>query len=232
VTVRLASIVLPVCNQADHIGSVLDEYVAVLSRLDFPYELLPVVNGPRRDASLEICKALEVRLPVIRTICIDEGGWGRAVRAGLASARGDLLCYSNSARTTGKDLLLVLIYASIHAEAVVKANRRIRENWRRRLGSLLYNLECRALFDLPYWDINGTPKAFHRSLTRLMTLTRDDDLIDLEFNVICRQEGYPVIETPIFSTTRHSGGSTTGLRSAFRLYRGAFQLRAQLNAIR
>jgi hypothetical protein len=115
---------------------------------------------------------------------------------------------------------------------VVKANRRIRENWRRRLGSLLYNLECRALFDLPYWDINGTPKAFHRNLTRLMNLTRDDDLIDLEFNVICRQEGYPVIETPIFSTTRHSGGSTTGLKSAFRLYRGAFQLRDQLNAIR
>ena len=229
-TARLASIVLPVCNQADHIGSVLEEYVSALSRLDFEYELLPVVNGPRRDASLEVCEALQSRFPAIRTICIEQGGWGRAVRAGLARARGDLLCYSNSARTTGKDLLLVLIYASIHADAVVKANRRIRENWRRRLGSLLYNLECRALFDLPYWDINGTPKAFHRHLTPLLNLTRDDDLIDLEFNVICRQKGYPVIETPIFSTTRHSGGSTTNLKAAFRLYRGAFQLRDRMNA--
>ena len=66
-------------------------------------------------------------------------------------------------------------------------------------------------------------------LLRLLQLTRDDDLIDLEFNVICRQEGYPVIETPIFSTTRHSGGSTTDLRAAFRLYRGALQLRDRMN---
>ena len=216
------------CNQADHIGSVLEEYVSALSRLDFAYELLPVVNGPRHDNSLEVCRALEARVPAVRTLCIDQGGWGRAVRAGLASARGDLLCYANSARTTGKDLLLVLLYGSIHTDSVVKVTRRIRENWRRRLGSLLYNLECRALFDLPYWDINGTPKAFHRSLSRLLELTRDDDLIDLEFTVLCRQEGYPVIETPIFSTTRHSGGSTTTLRSAVRLYRGAFELRGQM----
>lgn len=228
-TTRLASVVLPVHNQADHIGAVLEEYVATLSRLDFAYELLPVVNGPRRDESLQICRQLETRFPVVRTLCIDEGGWGRAVRAGLAAARGDLLCYTNSARTTGKDLLLVLIYASIHPEAVVKANRRIRESWRRRLGSLLYNLECRALYDLPYWDINGTPKAFHRSLSSLLALTRDDDLIDLEFNVICRRHEYPVIEAPIFSTSRHSGGSTTTWRSALRLYRGAFALRHRMN---
>lgn len=229
-TVRRASVVLPVCNQADHIGRVLDEYVSVLSRLDFEYELLPVVNGPRHDRSLEICRALEARLPVVRTMVIEEGGWGRAVRAGLAAARGDLLCYANSARTTGKDLLLVLLYASIHTDSVVKANRRIREGWRRRLGSLLYNLECRALFDLPYWDINGTPKAFHRSLSPLLALTRDDDLIDLEFTVICRREGFPVIEAPIFSTTRRSGGSTTNLKSALRLYRGALQLREQMRS--
>jgi glycosyltransferase involved in cell wall biosynthesis len=229
VSVQLASVVLPVCNQGDHIGGVLAEYVDVLSRLDFPYELLPVVNGPRRDRSLEICSEAAARHAVIRPLAIDEGGWGRAVRAGLREARGDLLCYSNSARTTGKDLLLVLLYASIHTDSVVKASRRIRESWRRRLGSLIYNLECRALFDLPYWDVNGTPKAFHRSLSRLLDLTRDDDLIDLEFAVICRREGYPMIETPIFSTTRRSGGSTTNLRSAVRLYAGAMEMRARMN---
>ena len=51
---------------------------------------------------------------------------------------------------------------------VIKASRKIRENWKRRLGSLLYNLECRALFDLPYWDINGTPKVFGRHFIPLI----------------------------------------------------------------
>jgi len=223
-SVRLASIVLPVYNQADHIQSVLEGYVTALERLDFAWELLPVVNGPRRDRSLEICRAMQQQHPEIRTECIDEGGWGVAVRRGLAKANGDLLCYTNSARTTSKELVLMLLYASVHDNCVVKANRKIRENWRRRLGSLLYNLECRALFDLPYWDVNGTPKVFHRKQTALMELSRNDDLIDLEFHAICRRESYEVIEVPIFSTSRHSGRSTTNLSSAYRMYAGALRL--------
>jgi hypothetical protein len=161
---------------------------------------------------------------VIRVLCIEQGGWGRAVRAGLAEARGDLLCFTNSARTTGDDLLLALLYGATHTDTVIKAERKIREKLTRRIGSLLYNLECRALLDLPYWDINGTPKVFPRSLSRLLDLKSNDDLIDLEFNAICRSEGYRIIEVPIFSCTRRSGGSTTKLNSAVRMYLGAFRL--------
>jgi hypothetical protein len=84
------------------------------------------------------------------------------------------------------------------------------------------------LFDLPYWDVNGTPKVFHRDLSKLTELRRDDDLIDLEFNAICRAQGYPVLEVPIFSTTRRSGRSTTGIKSAWRMYAGAYRLRREL----
>ena len=56
-----------------------------------------------------------------------------------------------------------------------------------------------------------TPKVFPRSLDKLMGLTYDDDMIDAEFNVICRQEEYLMLEVPIFSTKRHGGNSTTNL---------------------
>ena len=156
------------------------------------------------------------------------GGWGRAVRHGLANAGGDLICYTNSARTTAKDLVLMMLYGSVHDDCVVKANRKIRENWKRRLGSLLYNLECRNLFDLAYWDINGTPKVFPRSFAPLMELQEDGDLIDLEFNAICRRQDYQVLEVPVFSKTRHSGRSTTNWRSAYRMYTGAYRLKQKL----
>jgi hypothetical protein len=219
-----------VYNQADHITTILTEYVQALTPLNIDFELIPVINGPRKDKSFEVCKHLESQFPSIRTLCIDGSGWGRAVRAGLAEARGDLLCYTNSARTSGKDLQLFLLYASLHTDLVIKANRKIRDNWRRRLGSLLYNLECRALFDLPYWDINGTPKVFPRTFQRLLALHSNDDLIDLEFNVVCRRESYPMIELPMFSTRRHSGSSTTGLSSAIRMYSGAFSLKRKMNS--
>jgi glycosyltransferase involved in cell wall biosynthesis len=219
---------LPVYNQADHIETVLLEYLKALERLDFPTEILPVVNGPRRDQSLAICRSLQQQYTSIRTLCIDQGGWGRAVRHGLSQAAGDLICYTNSARTTAKDLVLMLLYGSVHDDCVVKANRKIRESWRRRLGSLLYNLECRYLFDLAYWDINGTPKVFPRSFAPLMDLRENGDLIDLEFNAICRRLDCQVLEVPIFSKTRHSGRSTTNLRSAYRMYSGAFKLKRKM----
>src|ERR1041385_8442103 len=102
-SVQLASVVLPVYNQADHIASVLEEYITSLKRLDFESELLPVINGKLRDNSLAVCQSLEKKYPVIRTFAIEAGGWGRAVRYGLQNTRGDLICYTNSARTTGKD---------------------------------------------------------------------------------------------------------------------------------
>lgn len=81
------------------------------------------------------------------------------------------------------------------------------------------------LFDLAFWDINGTPKIFPRGFGQLLSLKREDDLIDLEFVVTCRRVGYPMIEVPILSARRHGGRSTTGYGTAIRLYIGAWRLR-------
>ena len=225
----LISIVLPVHNQADHLGEIVAEYEAALAKLPQPHELILVVNNSR-DNSWELCQRLAAQYPGIRAIHSEKGGWGLAVKLGLREARGEMLCYTNSARTTGPDLTLLLLYAVVWPKVVIKANRKIRESFRRRLGSLLYNLECRALFDLSVWDINGTPKVFPRSFTKLLELTRDDDLVDAEFLVRCRRANYPVLEVPIFSTRRHGGRSTTGLGSAARMYLGAWRLRRGLES--
>jgi len=219
----LASIVLPIHNQADHLRLVVEDYVAALERTRLAYELVLVPNACR-DNTPAVARTLAERHPCVRVVETERGGWGHAVRTGLAAARGDLLCYTNSARTGSEDLTLCLLYAVAHPNIVVKANRKIREHWSRRLGSLLYNLECRALFDLACWDVNGTPKVFPRSMHALLALSRDDDLIDAEFASICRREGYPMLEVPIFSTRRHGGRSTTNLTSAANMYVGAYRL--------
>ena len=205
----------------EFIAGVVQAYVQALQKIPARHEVLLIVNG--RDDSLAVCRGLEPDQPTVRVLENDRRGWGPAVRRGLAEARGDLLCYTNSARTSAEDLLLAILYAIAYPGVVVKANRRIRDSWFRRLGSLLYNLECRVLFDLASFDLNATPKVFPRTLEKLVALSRNDDVIDVEFNVICRREGYRMIEVPIFATTRHGGESTTTLWSAFRMYCGAFQ---------
>ena len=156
-TTSLISVVLPVYNQADHIELVVNEYEEVLARLPVPHELVLAVNGST-DRSLEIARGLEERLDTVRVVHSEHRGWGRAVLQGLEAADGDLLCYANLARTSPEDLTLLLLYATVQPGVVVKANRKIRDSAIRRIASLLYNLECRALFDLSYWDVNGTPR--------------------------------------------------------------------------
>ena len=221
--VDLVSIIIPVRNQSDHISAVVEEFEQALTRLPCPHELIIVVNAST-DATLDICRELEKLHAAVRAIHSYKGGWGLAVKMGLEAARGELICYTNCARTQAEDLMLLLIYALAYPNVVIKANRKIRDGWLRRLGSLLYNLECRALFDLSFWDINGTPKVFPRSFEKLMRLTQDGDLIDVELNIICRREGYPVLEVPIFSSRRHGGRSTTTIVSAWKMYAGAIRL--------
>ena len=160
----------------------------------------------------------------MRVIHTKRGGWGFAVKLGLAHASGDLLCFTNVARTTAEDLALVIRTACANPPMVVKARREVRESWKRRLGSFLYNLECRALFALPHWDVNGTPKVFPRRFEKLLHLTCDGDLLDAEFGVVVSRERYPLLEVPIHSSRRHGGKSTTNYRSAWNMYVGAYRM--------
>jgi len=224
----LISIILPVHNEGTYVRETVSKFEEALRKVPAQYEFILVTNGCSDD-SAEICAAIAAENERVRAINSERGGWGLAVRLGLSAARGDIICYTNFARTNPRDLTLLLLYSLAHPEVVIKTNRKIRDNWRRRLGSLIYNLECRALFDLSYWDINGTPKVFPRSFSKLMALKRDDDLIDAEFNAICRRENYPVLEVPVFSHRRHGGKSTTNYSSALRMYWGAYKLRREMS---
>lgn len=220
---QLISIVLPVHNQAPYIRDIVSGYAAALEDIGRPCELVLAVNASR-DESLAACEALAVVYPQVRVIHDTEPGWGRAVKAGLRAARGDLLCYTNSARTTAAELRQVLLEAIANPGIVIKATRQVRESWKRRLGSLLYNVECRVLFGFSTRDVNATPKVFPRAHAPLLMLTSDGDLLDAEFLMTCAREGYPVREIPIFATRRQGGSSTTNYKSAVGMYVGALRL--------
>lgn len=222
-TAPLISIVLPVYNEAGYLETVVGNYQQALARVPHSYEIILVPNGCT-DESPQIARSLAERDERLRVVESERGGWGLAVNLGLRATRGEILCYTNLARTSPQDLVLHLLYAIAHPSVVIKANRKIRDNWRRRFGALLYNFECRALFDLYCWDINGTPKVFPRSFDKLLALERNDDLIDAEFNMICRREGYPLLEVPTFTRGRHGGKSTTNYVSGFKMYWGAYKL--------
>jgi glycosyltransferase involved in cell wall biosynthesis len=219
---ELISIVLPVHNQAGHIGQRMQSYLEVLADLDRPVELILVTNACS-DTSPGVCRELALRDGRVIAVDSQRGGWGLAVKLGLQTARGELLAYTNTARTDGATLRQALDLAMARPDSVVKVRRQSRGLWRG-LGSTLYNWECRLLFGLHWGDVNGTPKFFPRRFSRLLALRRDDDLIDAEFSMLCRRHGYPVIELPVRWGERSGGKSTTKISSAIKMYVGAYQL--------
>jgi len=230
-TYQLISIVLPIYRQAGEIEGIVRDYERRLSELSIPHELVLVLNGPD-DGGDAICDGLAAEFASVRVMRIAGSGWGEAVREGIRDARGDLICYTNSARTDIETLMIMLDLAITLPGIVIKANRKTRDSVFRHLGSLLYNLECRSLFDLSNFDINGTPKLFPGEFQSLRSLQSRDDLIDAEFLATCRREGHLVLEVPVVLTRRRGGVSTTNVVSAARMYLGVVLLAARLRVRR
>lgn len=221
------SVILPIYNEAERIPLLVSQYSQALETLSADWELLLVVNGSRDHSYRMACEA-SAQNPNVRAFEILQGGWGRAVKLGFQQARGDYLCYTNSARTDLEDLLLALRYAAVHREVVVKATRILRDSWIRTVGSSLYNFEFRTLFRVPVWDVNGTPKVLPRctleALAPISTLA-DGDLLDAQLIARCFRSRVRILEMPVLLNERYGGKSTTNLVSAWKMYRGLLGLR-------
>ena len=223
----LLSVVLPCRNQADHIVRVLESYASPLEALDGGYELVVVPNACT-DLTPRIVAGLAENDPHLRAVPIALGGWGRAVLAGLSAARGQWLCYANSARTDPEHIPALLALVRTQGEAVAKVRRERRGAPLRELGSWLYNLEARLLFGIRVREVNGTPKVLPRTLYDRFALGSEDDLLDLELLAKAHRRNVPILEMPVEGFKRHGGRSSTGFRSAWRMYSGAIALRARL----
>jgi glycosyltransferase involved in cell wall biosynthesis len=217
---KLLSIVLPCRNQGDHIHRVIEAYLEPLTNLDIPFELVVVPNAST-DRTEDEVRAMAEKEPRIRVVANSQGGWGLSVRKGLEAARGELLGYTNTARTDPTSIpQFVERYRNSNA-GLVKARRENRNAPMREIGSAIYNFEARLLLGIRVRDVNGTPKVFSRDFYQQIQLREDGDLLDLELMAYATELELPILEIPIQGFQRHGGKSSTTLASAWNMYRGA-----------
>lgn len=222
------SVVLPCHNQADHIADVLRGYRAPMQAIGRPYELIVVPNACTDHTEAEVA-AVAHEDAAVRVVASRQGGWGLAVRLGLDAADGEVVCYTNTARTLPKNIPPLLDMYLRHAPCVAKVRREKRQAPARAIGSWLYNLEARLLFGSRTTDVNGTPKILSRALYRDLKLRSDGDLIDLELIAKVTRREIPVLEVPVEGFQRHGGRTTTNLASAWKMYTGAIRLQRELS---
>ena len=224
--VKDVSIVLPAdAEDQELLSRVVSSYADQLDAARHSWEILLVPNvrgGAEKSPVWSVSSRIDVR------VCSPRDGWGAAVSEGLRASTGRLLCYTNWRRTSAVVIAEILDLALRNQDVVIRANRRTRDTRARRVGSLLFNLECRFLLQVPAWDINGTPKVFPRRFDSLLALDRADDLFDAEFAVVCERAGYPVIEVPVEAALHPGLTSAPDLPAALRMYLGVAALRSEL----
>lgn len=224
VTPPLFSIVLPFYKQDDHAHAVIEDFRKSLDKLGDTYELIVVVNGAK-----DIAKEHEFRIlsesPHIVIHKIRAAGWGRAVHFGITQSVGTYVCYTNSARTSGAELVRILRYAKVETDSIVKATRIERTTSIRKWTSIFYNLENRLLLKTPIWDVNATPKVIPKHLLDQIPLSEMGDTIDAELMYKAFRKHIPIIEIPIRQHERKSGKSTTNWKSAAKMFFGILHLK-------
>jgi glycosyltransferase involved in cell wall biosynthesis len=221
------SVILPIYNQQAQLAFLYEQYTSKLPTLNVTWELMFVVNGSKDD-SYKIAQQYTEQNPNVKCYNLEKGGWGRAVKFGLGEATGELICYTNSARTAVEDLILVLRCALANEGIVIKTTRVIRESMVRKIGSILYNYENRLLLGTPLWDVNGTPKVIPSQYMEGLNIFSEGDLIDAEIMAKLFRKNAPLVEILITSTKRISGKSTTKFSSAWKMYKGLFNLKKRI----
>jgi len=217
------SLILPCRNQGKYIAALLSKYLPSLDRAGISFELIVVPNACT-DETVDVVSRLAKQDERVRIITLADGGWGRAVRAGLEAARGSILAYTNSARTDPEILPAFLQSYMEHGECLVKARREARQAPLREIGSALYNLEARAFLGLSCRDLNGTPKMFSRTFYESLSVASTGDLFDLELIAGAERQRLPIFEIPVKGFHRHGGKSSTSLSSAWSMYAGVLRL--------
>lgn len=220
------SLILPVHNQADSIARVVDEIVRIIKNDHITYEIILVENGSR-DTTWKVVQKLQVKYKTVRAIQ-SPLGYGSAVLAGLACARGKYVSYMPSDGQSDATMLpLLLAEIKTNKWDLVKIKRKNRENILRFLNSKAYNLIAHILFSTRLSDINGSPRILKREKLPQLALSYTDSFIDVEMAVKARALNWKIREIPAQDLSRISGKSTVSIRTVIEFLRNFYEFKSQ-----
>lgn len=169
------TLIIPAFNEASRIESTLLEALRYLSGLPYPTELILADDGST-DATAEISGRLAATAPTLRVLSIRHAGKAAAVHAGMSSARGACIAFTDADLATPLDYLASFVDAAGQGWDVVIGSRegsgasRIGEPWYRHVMGRVFNRLVQLLL-LP--GIEDTQCGF-----KLFTKSASESILD------------------------------------------------------
>jgi dolichol-phosphate mannosyltransferase len=195
------SVVIPAYNEERYIGTLIEKIEAVdLAPLGYEMELI-VVDDKSKDRTADIVAAI----PGVRLLRMEEnGGKGRAVRAGIAAATGDLLIIQDADLEYDPQDYAPMLRALVGGKADIIYGSRYLGRGRHANQSLAAYLGGRSL-SLVAWLCTGTYltdtvtafKLFRREDLAALPLETTGFELDHEITARMLARGRTIAEVPI-----------------------------------
>lgn len=220
------SLVIPAYNEERRIRSLLEDISG------FPGDLIFVCDGT--DATPAVIGAFADDHPSLRIRCLTfpaRLGKGGGVVAGMKAATMPFVGYMDADGSTSLSEMerlfdrLATADGAIGSRWVPGSVLTVRQGFRRRVESRLFNLLVRLLFGLDYRDTQCGAKAFRREAldTVLSSIRSTGFEFDVELLWRLRQSGYRLEEVPI--TWENRDESKVGASDAKEMLLGMVRLR-------
>ncbi|HEX2047128.1 MAG TPA: glycosyltransferase family 2 protein [Acidimicrobiales bacterium] len=197
----MISIVMPAHDEAPFLASAVRE-VAAGMRSRGQFEVIVVENGST-DATADVGKELMEEIPELRVLSLGAADYGKALRLGFLSARGDVTAFfdvdyydlaflDRAVALMGQPGGPAVVVGSKRGEGAVDTR-----PWARRMVTLVFSSILRYGFGLGVSDTHGM-KVLRRELVPLAEACRfGTDLFDTELILRAERAGFRSGEVPV-----------------------------------
>lgn len=199
------SVIIPALNEAENLRSLLPALREALAGLGVPTEII-VADGSSGDPTPAVAEAEGARL-----VTQVAWGYGGALRAGFAAARGDYLLTMDGDWSHEPEVVRALWAARSKADILI-ASRFIpggqaEMGWVRGALSRVLNTTYRRILDLPVRDLSSGFRLYRRQiLAEIAPQATDFDVLQ-EILVKAVGCGFTVGEVPFCYRPRSAGRS-------------------------
>ncbi len=198
----LVSIVIPVYNEEALLFGSVVELVERMKKVRFPYEILLCENGST-DGTVEIGLELERRFAQVRLLRSPAPNYGRALRLGIETARGEfVICeeidildtrfHERSLKALRADQCDMVVGSKLHPES------HDHRPFIRHTATQTINLMLRLSLGFRGSDTHGL-KAFRRErlLPVVASCIVEKDLFASELVIRAERADYRILELPV-----------------------------------
>jgi len=207
---EMLSVLIPAHDEEARIEATVRQTHDVLSRNNIRHEIL-VVNDNSRDRTEDVLKKLSGEISALRYINNDPpNGFGYAVRAGLASFRGEAVAI---VMADGSDSPADLVafhdklregYECVFGSRFVHGARVVDYPWPKLVLNRLANLLIRLLFWSRYNDVTNAFKLYRRSViagVQPLLAYHFNLTVELPLKAIVRGYSYAIVPTSWYNRT-------------------------------